>query len=176
MMLRRVASFVLFAVLIAAPACGNDEPLQPVSAAEAERIKAELEGRSFRQFEPGRDADRRKAVVVDFFGPVGIYAQYAEGGHVVDEWELYAQDYGIGQRGDGSEITVRFIEPHTRQQFPTRCEDCVPVSGFSISIRDLFDKEKIAFRLNDPEGVLPSPFPVFTSWTRFNEDEVFNGG
>lgn len=176
MMLRLTALLVLFAVLVVATACSADEPLQPVSGAEAERIKAELEGRSFRQFEPGRDADRRKAIVIDFFGPFGIYAQYAEGGHVVDEWELYTQDYTIEQRGDGSEVTVRFIEPRTRQQFPTRCEDCVPISGFSVSIRDVFDKEKIEFRLNDPEGVLPSPFPVFTSWTRFNEDEVFNGG
>lgn len=174
MMLRSTALLVLFAVLVVATACSADEPLQLVSAAEAERIKVELEGRSFRQFEPGRDADRRKAVVIDFFGPVGIYAQYAEGGHVVDEWELYAQDYSIEQRSGGSEITVRFTEPRTRQQFPTQCSDCVPVSGFSISIRDVFDAKEIAFRLNDPEGVLPSPFPVFTSWTRFREDEIFN--
>ncbi len=174
MMLRSTALLVLFAVLVVATACSADGPLEPVSEAEAERIKAELEGRSFRQFEPGKDASPRKAVVIDFFGPVGIYAQYAEGGHVVDEWELYAQDYGIEQRSGGAEITVRFTGPRTRQQFPTRCEDCVPVSGFSISIRDVFDKEEIAFRLNDPEGVLPSPFPVFTSWTRFREDEIFN--
>ncbi|MDE2836521.1 MAG: hypothetical protein OXL97_03305 [Chloroflexota bacterium] len=176
MMLRSTALLVLFAVLVIAPACSNDEPPQPVSAAEAERIKAELDGRSFRQFEPGRDASPRKAVIIDFFGPVGIYAQYAEDGHVVDEWELYADDYTIERRGDDSEITVRFVEPRTRQQFPTRCEDCVPTSGFSISIRDVFNRGDIAFRVNDPEGVLPSPFPVFTSWTRFNEDEYFNGG
>ena len=174
MMHRRVASLVLFTVLVAVSACGADEPLQPVSAAEAERIKAELEDRSFRQFEPSKDASRRKAVVIDFFGPVGIYAQYAEGGHVVDEWELSAQDYSIEQRSGGSEITIRFIEPRTRQQFPTKCDDCVPVYGFSISIRDVFDEEEIAFRLNDAEGELPSPFPVFTSWTRFREDEIFN--
>ncbi len=174
-MLRWAAPLVLFAVLVVAPACSADEPLQPVSAADAERIKAELAGRSFRQFEPSRDASPRKAVVIDFFGPVGIYAQYAEGGHVVDEWELYAQDYTIEQRGD-AEITVRFVEPRTRQQFPTKCDDCVPVSGFSFSVRDVFDEGKISFRLNDPEGMLPSPFPVFTSWTRFNEDEYFNGG
>ena len=174
-MRRWAAPLVLFAALVVAPACSADEPLQPVSAADAERIKAELAGRSFRQFEPSRDASPRKAVVIDFFGPVGIYAQYAEGGHVVDEWELYAQDYTIEQRGD-AEITVRFLEPQTRQQFPTKCDDCVPVSGFSISVRDVFDEGKISFRLNDPEGMLPSPFPVFTSWTRFNEDEYFNGG
>ena len=171
---RGVAPLAALLLLIVASACGAEEPLQPVSAAETERIKAELDGRSFRQFDPDRDANRRKAVVIDFFGPVGIYAQYAEGGHVVDEWELYAHDYSIEQRGGGSEITVRFTEPRTRQQFPTKCDDCVPVSGFSISIRDVFDGSKIAFRLNDPEGELPSPFPVFTSWTKFREYEIFN--
>ena len=176
MTLRWSAMLLLLVVIIMTSACAADEPLQPVSVAEAERIKAELAGRSFRQFEPGRDASPRKAVIIDFFGPVGIYAQYAEGGHVVDEWELYADDYTIERRGDDSEITVRFVQPRTRQQFPTRCEDCVPISGFSISIRDVFDRGDIAFKVNDPEGVLPSPFPVFTSWTRFNEDEYFNGG
>ncbi len=174
MTLRWVAPLVLFAVLVIAPACGQDEPLQPVTGAEAERIKAELEGRSFRQFEPGKDTSPRKAIVIDFFGPFGIYAQYAEGGHVVDEWELSAEDYSIEQRGGGSEITLRFIEPRTRQQFPTQCSDCVPVAGFSISIGDVFDTEEIDFRLNDPEGVLPSPLPIFTSWTRFREDEIQN--
>ena len=174
MMLRWVAPLVLLAVLIIASSCSADEPLQPVNAAEAERIKAELAGRSFRQFEPSRDASPRKAVVIDFFGPAGIYAQYSKDGHVVDEWEVFADDYSIEQRSEGREITIRFTEPRTRQQFPTKCDDCVPVSGFSISIRDAFDEEEIAFKLNDPQDALPSPFPVFTSWTKFREDEIFN--
>ena len=28
----------------------------------------------------------------------------------------------------------------------------------------------MSFRLNDPNGILPDPFPVFGSWTRFQED------
>ena len=173
MTLRWAAPLVLFACSYSRPRAGrraafNGEPGARQSAS------AELEGRSFRQFEPGKGRSPRKAVVIDFFGPSGIYAQYAEGGHVVHEWELSAEDYSIEQRGGGAEITLRFIEPRTRQQFPTQCSDCVPVSGFSISIRDVFDTEEIEFRLNDPEGVLPSPFPVFTSWTRFREDEIQN--
>ena len=77
-----------------------------------------MEDRSFRQFEPSKDGSPRKAVVIDFFGPVGIYAQYAEGGHVVDEWELSAQDYSIEQRSGGSEITIRFIEPQNQAAVP----------------------------------------------------------
>ena len=33
----------------------------------------------------------------------------------------------------------------------------------------MFDEGRIAFRLNDPEGVLPEPFPIFGSWTVFEE-------
>ncbi|WP_419165155.1 hypothetical protein [Candidatus Palauibacter sp.] len=42
------------------------------------------------------------------------------------------------------------------------------------AVRDVFDEEWIRFRVNDPDGALPSPFPVFTSWTRFREDEIFD--
>ena len=42
----------------------------------------------------------------------------------------------------------------------------------SVSVRDFLRREAIAFRLNDPGGVLPSPFPVFDTWTRFIEDEI----
>ncbi len=39
-----------------------DNPLQPVSSEEEQRIKAELDDRSFRQFDPSKDADKRKAL------------------------------------------------------------------------------------------------------------------
>ena len=71
-------------------------------------------------------------------------------------------------------MTITFVGPVTRQQFPEACEDCIGTSGVTISIRDVFDAERISFRVNDPEGVLPSPFPVFGSWTRFEEDEYFD--
>ena len=34
--------------------------------------------------------------------------------------------------------------------------------------------EGTRFKLNDPDKRLPSPFPVFKSWTKFREDEYFD--
>ena len=41
------------------------------------------------------------------------------------------------------------------------------LTGVSVSVRNVFDPDRIAFRLNDPDGVLPLPFPVFARWTEF---------
>ena len=38
-------------------------------------------------------------------------------------------------------------------------------------MKNVFDGDDIEFRINDPNDVLPLPFPVFKSWTQFNEDE-----
>ena len=157
--------------LLAAWSCGAEDPPHPVAGDEAARIRAELRDRSFRQFDPSRDASPRKAVVLDFSGPLTIWAQYAEDGRAVSEWEIVAGGYRIDGRGDGSEITIHLDRPRSTQIFPTPCDDCVPTGGVSISVRDLFDRSRISFRLNDPDRVLPSPFPVFSSWTRFAEDE-----
>lgn len=56
------------------------------------------------------------------------------------------------------------------QTIPTQCDNCIATEGVSLSIRDVFDSAKISLKLNDPDGVLPSPFPVFKSWTRFSAD------
>ena len=84
--------------------CAN--PLQPVSSKEADRIKAELTGRSFRQFDPSRDAKKRKGVILDFFRGVSLWAQYAEGNTALSEWEILADDYSIEQAG--SEYRIYF--------------------------------------------------------------------
>ena len=151
---------------------GCDNAPVEVSEADMERIVAELQGRSFRQFAPHVDGDPRKGVVLDFNQGISLWAQYAEGAHAVKEWEVFAESYSV--EGSGSEYTLRFNEPGSAQQFPSECDNCVPTSGVSISVRDLFDEEKISFKLNDPDNVLPSPFPVFGSWNRFSEDEYFN--
>lgn len=136
---------------------------------------AELRDRSFRQFEPSRDGDPRRAVILEFFGPgIQVWAQYAEGEHAIDEWELTATDYRVEWDSHGSQVTIHFINPRFVQTLPEPCEDCIKVTGFSISIRNPFDTDRIAFRLNDPDRVLPSPFPVFEDWTRFSEDEYFD--
>ena len=161
--------------LIASSWCSGSGPLEPVSEADAQRIQSELTGRSFRQFEPDRDADRRQGVILDFFTGFGLWAQYAEGGYAVSEWEIASNDYRIESRGgDSGEVTISFIAPRSRQHFPEECEDCIETSGVSISIRNVFDADRIRFRVNDPNGNLPSPFPVFGSWTRFEEDEYFD--
>ena len=145
----------------------------PVSQAEEAQIKAELEDRSFRQFEPSRDASPRKAVIIDFFDGVSVWAQYAEGDRALKEWQIASSDYSVEKHGDGPGITIRFDQPRSIQILPTECESCIEAEGFTISIRDVFDGEKISFRLNDPNGILPAPFPVFGSWTRFQEDIYF---
>ena len=169
---RWLRPIILTLALLIGSACVGTGPSRPVSGAEEERIKTALAGRSFRQFDPSVDASPRKGVILDFSGPVSIWAQYAEGRHAVHEWEIAAEDYRIEKHGDISEITIDLDQPRSRQELPTRCDDCVPTSGVSISIRNVFDSEKVSFKLNDPDGVLPPPFPVFGSWTRFTEDEI----
>ena len=164
--------FVVTLALLAAWACDAAAPAGPVSGEEEMRIKAELQDPSFRQFEPSRDADRRKGVILDFFGPISIWAQYAEGGQAVNEWEILSDDYRIEGDGSGSEVTLYFERPRSMQTFPTECDNCIPADNVSISIRNVFDSDTISFKLNDPDGSLPLPFPVFQSWTSFSEDEI----
>ena len=136
------------------------------------RIKAELDGRSFRQFEPSVDASLRKGVALNFFDEVSLWAQYAEGDQAVDKWEILADDYRVERAGDSSEFTIYFSEPTSVQEFPAKCRNCIPTSGFSISVRNGFDEEKIEFRLNDRENGFPRLFTIFESWTEFREDEI----
>ena len=89
----------------------------------------------------------------------------------MNEWEIVSNDYRIEKHGGGSEMTIYLDQPRSIQTFPTRYDDCIPTTGVSISIRGVFDSAKISFKLNNPNGILPSPFPVFGSWTRFTEDE-----
>ncbi len=151
-------------------ACAEPEP---VTDAETGEIKSALDDRSFRQFDPGRDDDPRRAVIIDFFSGVEVWAQYAEGDHAIDEWRIYASDYRIEKSGDLSNVTIYLENPRSERILTEPCQDCIPMEGFSISIRNALDEDDIRFRLNDPDDVLPSPFPVFTSWTRFSEDEYF---
>ena len=164
--------FLVFALLIWG-SCGN-VPFHPISGTEEEQIKAELEDRSFRQFDPAKDASLRKGVILDFFDGISLWAQYSEGNHAINEWEIFAEDYRVEKAGDDSEIKIYFIEPSLTRTLPTQCENCIETSGVSISIRNVFDSEKISFKLNDPDKSLPSPFPVFGSWTKFREDEYFD--
>ena len=149
-----------------------DNLLQPVSSEEAQRIKAELNDRSFRQFDPSKDAEKRKGVILNFFDGVSLWAQYAEGMYALNEWEILADDYRIEKAG--SEYRIYFEAPRSLQILPTQCDNCIETTGISISIQNPFDSEKIRFRLNINNDNFPRPFPIFESWTKFNEDEYFD--
>ena len=135
----------------------------------AEDVIQELEGRSFRQFDPSVDGRPRKAVVLDFSNGMSLWAQYAEDvpSH---EWEIYSREVLVEVIGNVATFTM--VDPRSRQQFPSQCELCIPTDGVSVSVRGVLRSDEIAFRLNDPKGVLPPPFPVFGTWTRFDEDEL----
>lgn len=150
--------------------CAN--PLLPVDSDEEQLVKAALEGRSFRQFDPSRDANKRKGVILDFFSGAGLWAQYAEGNMALSEWEIVADDYRVEK--SGSEYRIYFQAPRSTQILPTQCDNCIETSGISISIQHLFDSEKIRFKLNIDNDDFPRPFPIFESWTKFQEDEYFN--
>ena len=161
-------------LLFAGSACAEVVSSDPLTASEVAAIKDELAHRSFRQFEPHVDGDPRKSVILDFFGPLSLRGQYAEGGHALNEWEIVADDYRVERAGYGQMVTLYPVAPRTLQQFPTECGGCIDVTGVSVSVRNVFDPDRIGFRLNDPDGVLPLPFPVFARWTEFREDEWQN--
>ncbi len=154
--------------------CGEG-PFHPVSGTEEEEIKIALKDRSFRQFDPDDiDASPRKAVILDFFDGIELWTQYSEGKYAINEWKIFAEDYRIEKAENGSEIKIYFNEPRSMRVLPNQCEDCIETIGISISIRDVFDGGKMSFKLNNPDKILPSPFPVFQSWTKFREDEYFD--
>ena len=165
-------SILLVFTLSVLASCG-DIPFELISESEEDAIKAVLNDRSFRQFDPDVNASPRKGVILDFFNGVSLWAQYAEGNYAINEWEIRSDDYLIERASDGSEIKIYFIEPSSMRILPTQCDNCIETAGISISIRDVFDSERITFKLNNPDNSLPSPFPVFQSWTKFREDEYF---
>ena len=110
----------------------------------------------FNQFDPDDiDASPRKAVILDFFDGIRLWAQYAEGNYTINEWEIIAGDYRIEKAENDSEFKIYFIESRSERILPTQCENCIEISGNSISVRDVFNSEKISFKLNDPDKSLP---------------------
>ena len=158
------SSVILILTCFFTISCGN--PLEPVDSEEEERVKSELEDRSFRQFDPSKDAAKRKGIILDFFDErnkiISLWAQYAEGDTALKEWEIFADDYRVEKAG--SEYRLYFNTPRSHQNLPTECDNCIETEGISISIRNLFDSEKIEFKLNDNDNSLPSPFPVFKQY------------
>lgn len=155
--------------------CGG-APAQPVTASEDAEVRGILQGRSFRQFDPNVEGDPRKGLVIEFSGPYMLWGQYSEGRQALNEWEISADDYRIEKHGNISEVTVHFIEPRSSQNLPAPCTGCIVTEGVSVSVRNYFERGEAEFKVNDPNNVLPPPFPVFDSWRRFSEDEYVNRG
>jgi hypothetical protein len=169
-----VVALTQLVFLMALTSCGASDSngQSSLDEPETERIAAELEGRSFRQFDPSVDANKRKGVILDFFNGIELWAQYAEGTTALNEWSITAEDYRI-EKSD-SEYRIYFEAPRSEQILPTQCHNCIETTGISISIRDLFDSKKIRFKLNIGNNDFPRPFPIFESWTEFREDEYFD--
>ena len=92
--------------------------------------------------------------------------------YAIDEWEISADDSRIEKTG--SEYRIYFEAPRSQQILPTECDNCIETTGISISIQNPLDSEKIRFKLNIGDSDFPRPFPIFESWTKFNEDEYFD--
>ena len=138
-MLRPFAGAIIMALAaLAMAACGSPPP-EPLTAAEDAMVRAELQDRSFRQFEPHVDGDPRRGVIVSFFGPLSLWAQYSEGRYALNEWEITAREYRIEKHGDTSEVTLYFVEPRSTQGLPTLCDNCIDTAGVSISVRNYED-------------------------------------
>ena len=175
MMKRYTMGIVLALAFLLAISCNGYGASEPVEESQKQEIKAALDDRSFRQFDPSKDGDPRRSVILDFSSGLKVWAQYSEGNFALKEWEIASDDYRIESRGGPSEVTLYFIDPRSSQGIPTECENCIENTGVSLSIRNALEDDNISFKLNDPEGVLPLPFPVFTNWTTFEEDEYFDG-
>ena len=67
-----VTSVVLIATGVAATLAGCDTDPYPVERATTERMASELDGRSFRQFDPSKDGSPRKAVILEFHDGLNI--------------------------------------------------------------------------------------------------------
>ena len=169
----RVKTILVFICIILI-SCAN--PLEPVDIEEEERVKSELQDRSFRQFAPSKDALKRKGVILDFSDnerqKISLWSQYAEGDTALNEWEITAKEYRVQK--SGSEYRLFFESPNSHQILPNQCDDCIDAEGVSLSIRNLYNDEKIEFKINDPDERLPIPFPVFNTWTKFSEDVYYD--
>ncbi len=173
------AAFLLLAT-ISVSACKNpvaweDYVWRFVSLQDAAQVTAHMESRVFWQFDGARDAEHRKGIELDFHSGLALRALYYRNGDLVDDWKVFHEYYWI-EKAHGQPIyRFDFRNPTVQRTLPRECEDCIDTAGLIILVRDYGRKDKIQFSLADSladrDGRLPSPFPVFRSWTRFVEDD-----
>ncbi len=175
----KLLCYVIIGVTIVA--CNSDdnatEVFEPTSAENADRIKLLMNNRSFRQFSPGVDASPRKGVVISFFSredsKLSLWAQFAEGNVAISEWEIKATAYEVLKNRDSEIYKFKFKGITTEQMLPNKCADCIPVDTISLLVQNPSDAEQIRFRI-ETNADLPSPYPIFTSWTKFSEDLILS--
>ena len=167
---------LVFLSLVALTACNVSLPFSREDAPVVEEASKDMEGlygRSFRQFDPSRDADKRKAIVLDFSETPSVWAQYSRDGVAVHEWEITAASipWFVARVTRGKEVYYHMVVRYptvTKTIAPT--EEPLVLKEFNIYIRNVDDPDSIEFRLGQHID-LPTPFPVFRDWTRFIEDE-----
>lgn len=165
-----------FLLLVTMSACQNPVDWEAfvwrfVSLEDAARVTAHLDSRVFWQFDGPKDADHRKGIVLDFRGGLGVRALYSRNGDPVDDWKVFQRYYWIEKAQGEPVYRFDFRNPTVTRTLPEECEvDCIDTKGLIVIVRDYGNKEEIQFSLADSVGHLPSPFPVFRSWTRFVED------
>jgi hypothetical protein len=172
--MRPILGSAAFLFLITISACSNpldinDFTWRFVSQQKSAEVTSHLDGRVFRQFDPSRTADTRKAIVIDFNDGLALRAQHFEGGAAVDEWSVSQSYYWIEKAHGHPVYRFDFRDPTVERQVPEG-GDSVIVTGLTILVRDYFKKDEIQFALLDSLAHLPPPFPVFDQWTRFVED------
>lgn len=155
----------------------STEPFEPIGIENADKIKLLMNNRSFRQFSPGVDASPRKGVVISFFSredsKLSLWAQFAEGNVAVSEWEIKATDYEVSKDRDSEVYKFEFKGITTERILPDKCVDCIAVDTISLLVQNPFDAEQMLFRI-ETNADLPSPYPIFTSWTKFSEDLILS--
>lgn len=114
---------------------GAPHAFVPVSEMDEREIKAALAGRSFRQFDPSKDARPRESVIVEFFDGVGLWAQVlgarARPGRMGDCLQRPSDRTG-GRRPDRHEPPA---SPRSERRFPAAAGTALDHREFPLRSR-----------------------------------------
>ena len=166
-------------LLLTAAVLGCSVPVKPLEYSwrflelvEIQRLESVMSGRVFRQSDPSSDAMVRKTIEIHFRGRgLAVRAQQLEGGQVVAEWSVSGPVYWIEKAVDEAIHKLHIGEAVVERTRPEECTDCIDVRGMSVLVHRYHLDDELRFALWDSIGHLPPPFPVFESWTSFEEIE-----